>query len=58
MEAKERKNSWRKVGQEKAKQVDICTERKRETGNNGLWHKKRRENEKSKNKDKKIVKNF
>jgi hypothetical protein len=56
MEEKSRKNSWckeGKVGQERAKQVAIWTERKREIGNNGLQHKKRGENEESKNKDKK-----
>jgi hypothetical protein len=32
------------VGQERAKQIDIWTEWKKEIGNNGLYHKKRREN--------------
>jgi hypothetical protein len=41
------------VGQERAKQIDIWTERKREIGNNGLLHKKRTENKENKNKDKK-----
>jgi hypothetical protein len=39
MEEKGRKNSWKtegKVGQERAKQVDIWTEKKREIGNKGL----------------------
>jgi hypothetical protein len=36
---KGQKNSWgreRKVGQERAKQIGIWTEKKREIGNNGL----------------------
>jgi hypothetical protein len=43
MEEKGRKNIWgkgRKEGLEMAKQIGIWTERKRETGNNGLLHKK------------------
>jgi hypothetical protein len=39
MKEKDRKNSWgkeRKVGQERAKQIDIYIEWKREMGNNGV----------------------
>jgi hypothetical protein len=42
------------MGHKRAKQVDICTERKKETANNGLQHKKR-QNEEIKNKYRKIV---
>jgi hypothetical protein len=52
-EKKGRKNSWgreEKVREEKANQVDIRTERKREIGNNGLQHTKG-EKEESKNED-------
>jgi hypothetical protein len=41
--------------QERAKQIDIWTERGREVGSSILQHKKRRESEESKNKDKKVV---
>jgi hypothetical protein len=43
------------VGKERAKQIVIWTERKRVIDNNELQHKKRIENEDSKNKDRKII---
>jgi hypothetical protein len=45
----------RKIGARMVKQVDIWTERKMEISKNGFQDKERRENEESKNKDKKMV---